>query len=367
MSKTVKVVFTDILDYKSGSAILTKLYMSEHPGDYPVYSAKTIGETKVGEIDSYMFDLEGLQLTTNGANAGTWIYREKHKFSLNGDARLYYPKKEFEKVLDIKYLFYALQSAFKSKNFDWSTKATVNNTQNIEISIPILPNGVYDLEMQKILAKQYQVIEIQKNILLNKIEELKKSKIVINSDETICYKEVPIIRLFTPKGGDMKLSKPYCKEHRGTYPVYSGSTTSEIFGNIDNFKYEGEYLTWVIDGLAGYVMKLTGHFSITCHRGILIPTEECKNIDLLYVKYMIEPIFRKRARGRIGINGKNEYTALKPSHIVNHNDSILIPVGKNGEYDLEKQQELARKYATIETIKENIYEKVTELTKIVVN
>lgn len=81
---------------------------------------------------------------------------------------------------------------------------------------------------------------------------------------------------------------------------------------------------------------------------------------------MIEPIFRKRARGRIGVNGKNEYTALKPTHIMNYNDSILIPVNENGEYDLAKQQELARKYATIQTVKEDIYNQVKSLTGIIV-
>lgn len=367
MSKTITIPFIDVLDYKSGSATLTKQYMNDHPGSFPVYSAKTIGETKVGEIDSYMFDMEGLQLTTNGANAGTWLYREKHKFSLNGDARLYYPKKEFENKIDIKYLFYSLQFAFSSRTFDWSTKATLNNTQNIEVSIPIHDDGTFDIETQKNLAKQYEEIEYKKQILLNKAEELKHYKIIIDSDSKSNYVKVPITKLFTPKGGDMKLSKPYCKDHIGAYPVYSGSTSREVFGNIDNYKYDGDYLTWVIDGLAGYVMKLSGQFSITCHRGILIPTKECKNIDLLYVKYMIEPIFRKRARGRIGINGKNEYTALKPTHIVNYNDSIVIPVDANGQFDLDKQQELARKYATIETIKENICKQIHELTNIVVN
>ncbi len=81
---------------------------------------------------------------------------------------------------------------------------------------------------------------------------------------------------------------------------------------------------------------------------------------------MIEPIFRKRARGKIGINEKNEYTALKPTHIVNYNDSILILVNENSKYDLEMQKDLARKYATVETIKNNIYRQVKDLTDIIV-
>lgn len=367
MSKAVRVVFTDILDYKSGNSALTKAYMNEHAGNYPVYSAKTVGETKVGEIDTYMFDIEGLQLTTNGANAGTWLYRHKHKFSLNGDARLYFLKKEYQGCIDIKYLYYSLRIAFSKKEFDWNTKATLNNTQNVKISIPVLSDGKYDINTQIKLAKRYDELEKKRRILLAKVEELRKTKITVKDDDNIKYSEVLITHLFTPKGGDMTLSKSYCQEHVGNYPVYSGSSNREIFGSINDFKYDGEYLTWVIDGLAGYVMKLSGRFSITCHRGILIPTEECKNIDLSYIKYMIEPIFRKRARGRIGINGKNEYTALKPTHIKNYNDSVLIPVDENGQYDLIMQQELARKYAAIETIKEDIYSQIKSLTSVVVN
>lgn len=278
---------------------------------------------------------------------------------------------EYAKLLD---LVQPLIRSLDFTNYCYSM-ATSEANKNIspktildyKITIYVNDDGTYDFEKQLELAKKYQEIEKQKRVLVNKAEELKKSKIIITSDSDIKYANVPITTLFTPKGGDMKLSKPYCKEHFGKYPVYSGSTSKEIFGSVDTYAYDGDYLTWVVDGLAGYVMKLTGQFSITCHRGILIPTKECKDIDLLYVKYMIEPIFRKRARGRIGINGKNEYTALKPTHIVNYNDSILIPIDEKGNYDLKKQQDLAMKYATIETIKENIYNQIYSLTNIVIN
>lgn len=48
------------------------------------------------------------------------------------------------------------------------------------------------------------------------------------------------------------------------------------------------------------------------------------------------------------------------------NITVPIPINSNGEYDLEMQKELARKYATIETIKDNIYKQIKELTDIVI-
>lgn len=42
-------------------------------------------------------------------------------------------------------------------------------------------------------------------------------------------------------------------------------------------------------------------------------------------------------------------------------------IDENGDYDLKKQQDLAMKYATIETMKENICDQIYNLTNIVVN
>ena len=362
MSKTVTKAISELL---KPLPIQHKLSAADlNDGNIPVYSAETQNSGVKGFYTQAEFKID-----KNDFKRQKYIVFGDHTRSVNIVTR------DFCVMDNVK----VLVPIHENLSLEYIKSQWCNNIPNlgyarhwkiakdVKIKIPINNDGLFDLEKQREIAKKYLDVEQKRSVLLEKIEELKKLKIVFDSDKKINYEEVPIVKLFTPKGGDMKLSKSYCKEHIGAYPVYSGSTSREVFGNIDNYKYDGDYLTWVIDGLAGYVMKLSGQFSITCHRGILIPTKECKDIDLLYVKYMIEPIFRKRVRGRIGINGKNEYTALKPSHIVNYNDSILIPVDKNGNYDLKKQQDLAMKYATIETIKENIYNEIYNLTNIVVN
>ena len=363
MPETVRKMIADLFKPENGNSKYTKAFCKDHAGEYIVYTGTTIGV--FAKVDFADYTTPNLTFTTDGEKAGTIEYITDSGYCIGGHRTVLKP---LVTNLDLLYFKYLLQPIF-FKNVKRGDVPSLhfNSIKNIYVEVPVLPNGNYDLAAQKDLAQKYQDIENQKKRLIEKAEELKKYKVLIDDDIQTNYVTVPITKLFTPKGGDMKLSKPYCKDHIGAYPVYSGSTSIEVFGNIDSYKYDGDYLTWVIDGLAGYVMKLSGQFSITCHRGILIPTKECKDIDLLYVKYMIEPIFRKRARGRIGINGKNEYTALKPTHIVNYNDSILIPVDENGNYDLKKQQDLAMKYATIETMKENIYDQIYKLTSIVVN
>lgn len=332
-------------------------------GGIPVYSS----ETQNNGIKGYYTKAEFV-IDKNKENKNQYIVFGDHTrsinvvstdFSVTDNVKVLVPKTE---LVDLLYIKYAWQPKIPSLGYarHWSVAQSVN------IDIPVDTDGNYDLEKQRDIAQKYKLIYEKKETLLLKAEEAKDIDVVFDIDKNIKFDKVPITKLFTPKGGSMKYSKKWCNEHTGKYPVYSGSTT-DVFAHIDNVSYNGDYLTWVIDGLAGYIKRITGEFGITCHRGVLIPTDKCKNIDLDYVHYVIEPIFRKRIRGRIGIDGKNEYTALKPTHIKNYNDSIPIPVKSDGSYDLDKQKELALKYKTIEDIKESIYNKVVEITEIVID
>ena len=179
------------------------------------------------------------------------------------------------------------------------------------------------------------------------------------------YKEFLISELYTPKNGNSNYTKEWCQEHQGDIPLYSGNTFG-AFDHIDVADYDGEYITWAKDGLAGYTMYHNGKFSLTGHRGLLIPKGDHSDIDVQYIRLMIEPIFRKNIKGRLGINGKNEYTTLNSAMIKSIKDKIQIPVKADGSFDLNKQKDLAQKFATIESIKENIHKQVRNLTNIIV-
>lgn len=122
--------------------------------------------------------------------------------------------------------------------------------------------------------------------------------------------------------------------------------------------YDGDYLIWNTDGLSGYIRHVSGKFSITNIVGIMIfkDIEKGKNIDLDYLKCFLQPIFRINKKGRIGDNGKNEYTKLNSTMIINLNIEIPIPVKKDGTFDIESQKEIARKYEIIEKQKKRLIE-----------
>ena len=61
--------------------VISKDYIRDFEGEYPVYSSQTANDGVLGSINSYMFDGEYLTWTTDGAYAGT-IFRRKGKFSI---------------------------------------------------------------------------------------------------------------------------------------------------------------------------------------------------------------------------------------------------------------------------------------------
>lgn len=61
------------------------------------------------------------------------------------------------------------------------------------------------------------------------------------------------------------ISAKYISENKGIYPVYSSQTQNEgVFGKINTYNFEGEYITWTTDGVnAGTVSFREGKFNCT--------------------------------------------------------------------------------------------------------
>lgn len=365
----VVVELNEIFDFGvSTNSGLTKTFVNLHKGDVPVY-----GASQNDEIPSYGYiedKLDGIKyfddcLTYNKDGASGMVFFRKGHFTISEKVVPLVLFEKYKDSLDFVYLKYAIENETKKQNYTFSNKATKITFKNLHISIPVNDNGDFDMSKQKILAERYIAIEEQKQLLLKKAQELEKISVMISEESMTTWSYPLVVDLFYPQGGNAEYTKEWVSKNEGVIPLYSGTTVGE-YAYINRADYSGEYLTWCIDGFAGYIMYHNEKFSITCHRGILIPTDKCIDIDLKYIKYVLEPIFRKRKKGREGELGKNEYTSLKPIAIKRMKDAIPIPIREDGTYDVEKQKELADKYEQIEQIKKNLIQKITELTNIVV-
>ena len=80
------------------------------------------------------------------------------------------------------------------------------------------------------------------------------------------------------------ISKDFIRDNGGEYPVYSSQTANEgIFGCIDSYMFDGDYLTWTTDGAyAGTIFRRKGKFNITNVCGLIDITSQNVNQDFLY-------------------------------------------------------------------------------------
>lgn len=309
-------------------------------------------------------DKEGILVSRNG-NAGILTYLPKGKYTMNDHAYILYLKEEFINHIDTYWLSLVLQK--ESLKFLSITEG--NKTWNItkfmkegRVIIPTKDDGTYDIEKQKEIAVKYKDIKNKKEILLNKMNQLKKSKIMLSNSSNSML-ELDLNKLITHQNGKSSYTKEYCNTHKGLCPVYSANNKTPL-GYMDTADYSGDYLTYSKNGCAGYITLISGDFSVNGDRCVIKLNGGYKNIDLLYLKYLLEPIFRGNIKGRIGILGKNEYTKINSNMIKRLNIKIPIPVKENGEFDIAKQKEIAQKIATIESIKQDLYNKVLSLINI---
>ena len=90
----------------SRGRVISKDYIRENEGDYPVYSSQTENNGELGKIATFDIEGEHLTWTTDGANAGTVFYRNG-KFSITNVCGLLEVTTE---GIMTKYLYYVLRN-----------------------------------------------------------------------------------------------------------------------------------------------------------------------------------------------------------------------------------------------------------------
>jgi hypothetical protein len=253
------------------------------------------------------------------------------------------------------YVYTQISDMREKHRFSHSFKANRHNLKIVEILVPISKSGEFDVDVQANIAAQFELVNQLKDDICEKRNQISKVMVDVDlSDYTMVY--MPLSMLLTTVKGKGVYTRKYGDEHKGDYPVFSASSATPLT-YIDSFDYNGKYLSWSTNGIAGTVTILDGRFSINGDRGLLIPKTE--QIDLQYLKYVLEPIFRNLAKGRKGDKGEDEFTKLYPSMI--ENVDIPLPVDYNGSICLMSQQDIARMYETIEQYRAEILDKLDAL------
>ena len=225
----------EVADIQRGR-VISKKYLEEHRGEFPVYSSQTQNDGVIGRIDTYDFDGEYITWTTDGAYAGTVFYR-LGKFSITNICGLIKPKDE----LLIKYVFYWLQIEAKKyvASGSGNPKLMSNVVAKIKIPIPSLEiqgkivnildkfiNYIFELQLElQSRTKQYTyyrdklLSEEYLNNVTKEMEEDRKLSLV-KLEEVVTIKN----------GKDWK------KLGQGNIPVYGSGGEMGIL--VDKYSYD---------------------------------------------------------------------------------------------------------------------------------
>lgn len=360
--KTLKIKEIFDLSQKTNNSKFTKTFIEQNSGHIPVYSASD-NENLVG----YGYVKDNLSTIRYFENCMTWnidgsigqVFIRKGRFSLSEKVIPLIPFEKYKDKLDDLFLKIIIENQVIQENFGFTNKAGKDKLGNLVLKIPTLPNGDFDIEAQQSIIEKYNLINDLKLKVAEYKQTIKNLKVTID-DEFHNFKEVKIGEIFETKKGLSKYTKSYGQANKGEYPVYSASNIAPLTF-IDTYDYDGKYLTWATNGFAGYIKVIDEKFSANGDRGILVP--KINNIDLDYIKFTLEPILRKLAKGRKGDNGEDEFTKVYPSMV--EGCAIVMPILSDGKFDLEAQKSISQKYLMVEQIKflmEQELEKIEKLT-----
>ena len=119
----------------SRGKVISKEFIRDNPGEYPVYSSQTEEYGVLGYINGYEYDGNYLTWTTDGANAGTIFYR-CGRFNITNVCGLLKPKIN---GINLRYLYYILTiTADKYVSRGMGNPKLMSNVM-AQIKIPVPP------------------------------------------------------------------------------------------------------------------------------------------------------------------------------------------------------------------------------------
>jgi len=349
--KFKSVSLSEIFEFPKISAGITKNFIHNNKGNIPVYGSQKNGQP-IGFIkDSLKIRYFENCFGWNRNGSVGYVFYHNHKFATTDDHRPMCIKPNLINSLDINFLKFIIQDTIFSNGFGWGNKAGVEKLKLLYINIPVKDNNDFDITIQKSIAKKYQTICDLQIKAEDYFKTLTQSTIGLELNRNNSNKLIDLKDLFNFIKGNAGYTRKYFQSHTGEYPVYSGQTSNYgKIANIDTYDFDTnneKWLTWTTDGIyAGTVFARNGKFSMTTHCGLMKQKPKFpNNIDIEYLQHLLNKILPNYAVG--------DQNRRVTKEIIS-NISIEIPTKENGEFDLEEQKQIAKKYNKIEENKSKL-------------
>ena len=198
--------------------VISKEYLYDNVGEYPVYSSQTVNNGEIGRIKTFDFEQEAITWTTDGANAGTVFYREGC-FSITNVCGLITIKNI--QTLNYKYLYYWLSIEAKKHVYSGMGNPKLMSNQMEKIPIPLPPLSVQQ-EIVRILDKFTQLeAELEAELDCRKRQyEYYRNKLLSYEGNEVEWKTLGEVAIKIYSGGTPKTGESEYWE-KGTIPWMS--------------------------------------------------------------------------------------------------------------------------------------------------
>jgi hypothetical protein len=179
---TIGEIF-DLSMSETNSSKFTKSFIDKHKGDIPVHSAsKNENSVDYGHVQDNLPGIKYFEncLTWNIDGSIGKVFLRKGRFSLSEKVIPLIVKETYKNSVDLIYLKYTTEKELAKQDFDFSNKAGKEKIKNIEIKVPVIRQGKFDLIRQKEIAIKYQQIEEIKKRTIEELEKIEKIKVDIS-------------------------------------------------------------------------------------------------------------------------------------------------------------------------------------------
>ena len=221
--------------------------------------------SKMGFRKTRVLPPNAILVTCIGSTIGK-MGMAKYKMSTNQQINSIIVNPEF----DADFVYYAVQSKFPRYISSIAVQAVPILSKS---EFGKLSNSKTSIEEQKQIGHLLSIID-ERIATQNKIiEDLKKLKsaISVNLLHCDCWELYRIKDIATLGRGRVISSQEISQQNNPKYPVYSSQTSNDgIMGYLDDYMYDGEYISWTTDGAnAGTVFYRNGKFNCTNVCGLL--------------------------------------------------------------------------------------------------
>ncbi len=260
-----------------------------------------------------------------------------------------------------EYLLFALKLMKRDLDFGWGFRASMANMRKVAVDIPSLPDGSFDLDKQRELARKQSLAFTARQEIESQLEELTDA--VIELDPPSGSRTVALSEIFRFPETNTGITKQFCLDNQGDVPVYASSKEEDaVIGRIKEglrgIKYYRDSLTWNRNGSVGHIFYRHGVFTTNeDHRVMEVRSEFKRSLSLEFLRYVLWNEIRTLGYGFTHKLGKSRMEQVQ----------VRIPVTPNGQFDLDAQIKMAKRYEEVYGIRNGIVQSLRALNDVQVN